>query len=89
MTAVKVCCIQDPAEARMAAEAGATFVGLVGAMPSGPGPIADEAIAAVAAQAPEGVTPVLRRPTTSSWTRVAPPPPCPNWAAPAVSTTGR
>jgi len=44
----------------MAADAGARFVGLVGAMPSGPGPISDEAIAAIAAAVPrDGVTPVL------------------------------
>lgn len=33
----KVCCIQDMAEAEMAIEAGATAIGLVGPMPSGPG----------------------------------------------------
>ena len=34
---IKICCIQSESEARVAAEAGATHVGLVGAMPSGPG----------------------------------------------------
>lgn len=43
----------------MAADAGAAFIGLVGAMPSGPGPIPDPAIAAVVAEAPAGLTPVL------------------------------
>jgi phosphoribosylanthranilate isomerase len=57
--AVKVCCIQDEEELRLAADAGARFVGLVGAMPSGPGPIPDEAIAHVAARAPHDVTTVL------------------------------
>jgi phosphoribosylanthranilate isomerase len=59
VTAVKVCCIQDLGEARLAAEAGATFAGLVGVMPSGPGPISDEAIALLAARMPDGITPTL------------------------------
>ena len=54
----KVCCIQDEAELRLAAESGARFAGLVGWMPSGPGPIADEDIARLAAAA-RGITPVL------------------------------
>ena len=56
---VKVCCIQNEDEVRLAASAGATHVGLVGAMPSGPGPIADEDIARIAASAPDEVTTVL------------------------------
>lgn len=43
----------------MAAEAGAHFVGLVGAMPSGPGPIPDEAISRIARAAPAELTTVL------------------------------
>ena len=35
----KICCIQDVSEAEMALLAGARAVGLVGPMPSGPGPI--------------------------------------------------
>ncbi len=54
----KICCIQDEAELGLAAAAGARFVGLVGAMPSGPGPIPDAEIARLAASA-SGVTPVL------------------------------
>lgn len=57
--AVKICCMQNEAELRMAAAAGATFVGLVGAMPSGPGPIPDEDIARIASAAPDDVTTVL------------------------------
>ncbi|MEL7463459.1 MAG: phosphoribosylanthranilate isomerase [Pseudomonadota bacterium] len=56
---VKVCCIQSIAEARIAADAGAHLLGLVGAMPSGPGPIDDEVVAEVAAWAPPGVASVL------------------------------
>ncbi len=40
---IKICCIQSAAEARLAIEAGADALGLVAAMPSGPGPIADAA----------------------------------------------
>ena len=39
---VKVCCIASEEEARQAIEAGASAVGLVGRMPSDPGPIPDE-----------------------------------------------
>ncbi len=49
---VKICCIASPEEARMAIEAGARALGLVGKMPSGPGPIPDERIAEIAAQVP-------------------------------------
>jgi len=56
---LKICCIQDEAELRLAHAVGARFCGLVAAMPSGPGPIPDERIAALAAAAPDGLTPVL------------------------------
>lgn len=48
MTHVKICCIQSLAEAEMAQKAGATALGLVAAMPSGPGPIPDARIAEIA-----------------------------------------
>jgi phosphoribosylanthranilate isomerase len=51
----KVCCIQDRAEAQAAIDAGASALGLVSRMPSGPGAIADDAIAAIAADVPPGV----------------------------------
>ncbi len=41
---VKICCIQNEQEAADAIRSGAAAVGLVGAMPSGPGPISDEEI---------------------------------------------
>jgi phosphoribosylanthranilate isomerase len=47
---VKVCCIASVDEARLAVSAGASAIGLVSAMPSGPGPIAEELIAEIAAQ---------------------------------------
>ena len=56
---VKVCCIQNLDEARRAIAAGASHLGLVGAMPSGPGPIGDEVIAEIAAGVRDEATPVL------------------------------
>ena len=44
---VKICCIASIAEASIALDAGADAIGLVSAMPSGPGPIAEEEIARV------------------------------------------
>lgn len=49
---VKVCCIQSVAEARMAISAGASALGLVSKMPSGPGVISEELIAEIAASVP-------------------------------------
>jgi phosphoribosylanthranilate isomerase len=56
---VKVCCIRDEHELAMAVAAGAAAVGLVSAMPSGPGPIDDEVIARLLALVPPGVTSFL------------------------------
>ena len=47
--AVKICCIASIDEARAAHAAGAAALGLVSAMPSGPGVIDDDTVAAVAA----------------------------------------
>ncbi len=49
---VKVCCIADLDEARLAIAAGASALGLVSAMPSGPGPIAEDEITRIAAAVP-------------------------------------
>ena len=46
---VKICCIASVDEARMAVDAGAAALGLVSAMPSGPGPIDEALIAEIAA----------------------------------------
>lgn len=45
---VKICCIASLAEARLAQSAGASALGLVSHMPSGPGVVADEVISEVA-----------------------------------------
>lgn len=55
---VKVCCIGSIAEANLAIEAGAGAIGLVSAMPSGPGAITDEAISVIA-RAVEGRVPTV------------------------------
>ena len=51
-TRVKICCISSVAEAQAAVTAGADAIGLVSAMPSGPGVIGEDLIAAIAAAAP-------------------------------------
>ncbi len=52
---VKICCIGSVEEARMAVEAGASALGLVSRMPSGPGVISDELIAEIAATVPPAI----------------------------------
>ncbi len=46
---IKICCIADESEARLALAHGAVALGLVSAMPSGPGVIDDATVARVAA----------------------------------------
>lgn len=55
----KICCIQSLEEAQLAVAAGASAIGLVSHMPSGPGVIDDQRIAAIAAQVPPGVATFL------------------------------
>ena len=52
-TRIKICCIGSLGEARLAIRLGADALGLVGAMPSGPGMVADD----VAAQIVRGTPP--------------------------------
>ncbi len=52
---LKVCCISSVEEARIAVAAGAHALGLVSAMPSGPGPISEELIAEITRTVPPGV----------------------------------
>lgn len=58
-TRVKVCCIRSLEEARLAIALGADALGLVAEMPSGPGPIPDATIAAIAAACPPAVATFL------------------------------
>jgi phosphoribosylanthranilate isomerase len=52
---VKICCIRSVTEAWMAIRHGASALGLVSEMPSGPGVIAEETIAEIARIVPPGV----------------------------------
>jgi phosphoribosylanthranilate isomerase len=52
---VKICCISSVDEAAMAVAAGASALGLVSHMPSGPGVISDELIAEIAASVPPAI----------------------------------
>jgi phosphoribosylanthranilate isomerase len=56
---IKICCIESLQEAELAITAGASALGLVSAMPSGPGVIEDELIAQIAATVPPPVATFL------------------------------
>jgi phosphoribosylanthranilate isomerase len=56
---VKICCISSIDEARIAIELGASALGLVGHMPSGPGVIEDELIYQIATAVPPPVSTFL------------------------------
>jgi phosphoribosylanthranilate isomerase len=58
-TRVKICCIGNNTEARMAISYGASAIGLVGRMPSGPGPISDELIARISKTVPPPIATFL------------------------------
>jgi phosphoribosylanthranilate isomerase len=63
---VKVCCIASIEEARLAISYGASAIGLVGRMPSGPGPIADDLIREIASSAPPPIATFLLTCETSA-----------------------
>lgn len=56
---IKICCIASVEEARMAIRYGASALGLVAKMPSGPGPIPDDLIAQIARIVPPPVATFL------------------------------
>lgn len=56
---IKICCISSVAEAQMAIRYGASALGLVGAMPSGPGVITDDTVRTIAQQVPPPVATFL------------------------------
>lgn len=56
---IKICCIANEQEAAEAVRLGASALGLVGAMPSGPGPISDEAIFRIARSVPPPIATFL------------------------------
>ena len=55
ITRVKICCIASIQEARLAIQLGASAIGLVSEMPSGPGPIPEDLIAEIAAMTPPAI----------------------------------
>ena len=66
---IKICCISSTDEARTAVSFGASALGLVGNMPSGPGVIDDALIHAIARSAPPPIGTFLltaKRPPTPS-----------------------
>jgi len=65
-TRIKICCISSVDEAELAVRCGADAVGLVSAMPSGPGVIAEDMIAAIAPTVPPPVATFLLTSATES-----------------------
>lgn len=66
MIKVKICCIKSIAEAKLAIETGATAVGLVAKMPSGPGIIDDALIRQIANAVPPSISSFLLTSETSA-----------------------
>ena len=64
-TRVKICCIQNIHEAKTAISFGASALGLVAEMPSGPGPITDDLIRQIAVATPPPVATFLLTSRTS------------------------
>lgn len=64
-TRIKICCIRDIREAETVIRFGASAIGLVAEMPSGPGPIADELIRQIAAVTPPPIATFLLTSRTS------------------------
>lgn len=56
---VKICCISSVEEAALAVQHGASALGLVSAMPSGPGPIPEELITEIVETVPPGIATFL------------------------------
>lgn len=63
---VKICCIRSVQEAELAIAAGASALGLVASMPSGPGVIADEDITVIVARVPPPIATFLLTSETSA-----------------------
>jgi phosphoribosylanthranilate isomerase len=63
---IKICCISSLDEAKTAIEFGASAIGLVGRMPSGPGVIPDELIYEIARSAPPPIATFLLTSETGS-----------------------
>ena len=63
---VKICCIASVDEAWLAISAGASALGFVSKMPSGPGPIEEELIAEIVPRVPPGIATFLLTSETSA-----------------------
>ncbi|MBA3343131.1 MAG: phosphoribosylanthranilate isomerase [Gemmatimonadaceae bacterium] len=63
---VKICCMASIAEAWLAIHAGASALGFVSRMPSGPGPIEERLIAEIVATVPPGIATFLLTCETSA-----------------------
>lgn len=59
ITRVKICCIASVDEAWLAIRSGASALGFVSKMPSGPGPIEEELIASIVPHVPPGIATFL------------------------------
>jgi phosphoribosylanthranilate isomerase len=68
---VKICCISSIQEAQMAIQYGASALGLVGHMPSGPGPISDELILEISQTVPPPIATFLLTSETQTSTIIA------------------
>src|SRR5438045_2998016 len=66
MVRTKICCMASIEEAKMAIRYGADAVGLVGRMPSGPGPIEDGLIRTIAGSVPPPIATFLLTCETSA-----------------------
>jgi phosphoribosylanthranilate isomerase len=66
VTRVKICCIASVAEAWLAISHGASALGFVSKMPSGPGPIEEDLIAAIVPHVPPGIATFLLTSETSA-----------------------
>lgn len=66
ITKAKICCISSVEEAMLAIQYGATAIGLVSRMPSGPGVIADDLIKEIAHAVPERISVFLLSSNTSA-----------------------
>jgi phosphoribosylanthranilate isomerase len=65
-TRVKICCIASVDEAWLAIRSGASALGFVSKMPSGPGPIEEELIASIVPHVPPGIATFLLTSETSA-----------------------
>jgi len=64
-TRIKICCMKSVEEARIAVSFGASAVGFVSKMPSGPGPISDDLIKEIALTVPPPIATFLLTSETS------------------------